>query len=754
MIELLLILTFIIISFTFTITIYKQKMISENELRDIYVGGYREVKRAKSKPKPKPKSPASTPAPKKEEVKFVEGSDYWKYSVDVNDIECLKNWNYYDSSNKIIKENIKSLTDLNKSNLWCASTTNNPVNQLTPNQESIILNLTDNDNALLVNLLFSGIQISQPILVAVAKKIGMIKFNQLANITDALKSVVKNSLRSAAKLRLLFNKSAIKLLLIPKISFKLQAKSIMSLAKLIDINTLKTIVKNLGKALAISGLKAPGKLLRLAKSLKPGPMLIFDLFNAGLDIVDPLKYNSTYPKKDLYKMKSEYDKEFKQAVFNDIQAELKKQNIDLKIEDFEWPIVYDPIEEMITDEILENRFEEMMATIDTDNPDKHIAPVIDKVQADIDSGVITMKDLDDDELMDKNYYSLIDTDAILLELMTELCNSKSGTMQDKTCKITKRTCDLAYTWPLGENDTLYTEYSEKYGCIMANPQMRIFCDSNNLAYDATTGICKITEQYCKEKGLNWEYNTQLGEDDCALPITQLIAEVVTGVTFTRVTKRGTDIMSKMFAPLTGGGIQDGMNIVSGAYFDTSKTSADVFLPPPSNARQADCWDIGTYTYELDNKLLVNEILRPCTGLIIENGDTRYIAALTNNGNLVVYNAKTNELLWESKTSSKYAILRLEEKRLVLYSNLVLYKPYKDGTVLWEIKMPSDKNDTFISLDLNSSGHLELKTAKLAIPIFTTEGIKSVTMRDYVNTKLITDTLNSINLGNWFKSFGW
>ncbi len=81
--------------------------------------------------------------------KYFDGEDNWKYSINYNDISCIKKWDYYDSTkNNIIESNIPTLTTKNKENSWCATKINtNILDRIDPSYfkdkelENIILGL-------------------------------------------------------------------------------------------------------------------------------------------------------------------------------------------------------------------------------------------------------------------------------------------------------------------------------------------------------------------------------------------------------------------------------------------------------------------------------------------------------------------------------------------------------------------------------------------------------------------------------------
>jgi hypothetical protein len=77
------------------------------------------------KPNQSEKPTSGLPGKPTGNFKYFDGEDNWKYSINYNDISCIKKWDYYDSTkNNIIESNILTLTTKNKENSWCATKIN------------------------------------------------------------------------------------------------------------------------------------------------------------------------------------------------------------------------------------------------------------------------------------------------------------------------------------------------------------------------------------------------------------------------------------------------------------------------------------------------------------------------------------------------------------------------------------------------------------------------------------------------------
>ena len=123
------------------------------------------------------------------------------------------------------------------------------------------------------------------------------------------------------------------------------------------------------------------------------------------------------------------------------------------------------------------------------------------------------------------------------------------------CTFTKDACEKSFSWPLKENEE-YGEYrsvkintningkiteNSQDMCVSSDSLMRTVCDSNNIPYDTTTGICKIDAKYCAMKGADWLQDEQTKEFDCAISPGQGFAEALFGTTITRGLKQIFDL---------------------------------------------------------------------------------------------------------------------------------------------------------------------------------------------------------------------
>ena len=116
-----------------------------------------------------------------------------------------------------------------------------------------------------------------------------------------------------------------------------------------------------------------------------------------------------------------------------------------------------------------------------------------------------------------------------------MCNLADGIIVDGKCSYKdKYTCDSSYDWnDIRNNKTSkehYVEFRDKK-CILVNPTLRQSCEDNKMEYDYDKQLCKITEEYCKEKGIGI-IDTPNGKD-CKLEMGQSIAEKIFGTTIVR-----------------------------------------------------------------------------------------------------------------------------------------------------------------------------------------------------------------------------
>jgi len=128
--------------------------------------------------------------------------------------------------------------------------------------------------------------------------------------------------------------------------------------------------------------------------------------------------------------------------------------------------------------------------------------------------------------------NLVDTDQAQIDATNKVCTNSGGTMtSNQECSwSTQEKCDSSYPWPPPQDKSNYhySEWRPKDGtCQVASYALRGICESLNLDYDKTTGICTVNEDYCKRKGAKWENN------DCVIPLGQSVAEAIFGTTIVR-----------------------------------------------------------------------------------------------------------------------------------------------------------------------------------------------------------------------------
>lgn len=101
----------------------------------------------------------------------------------------------------------------------------------------------------------------------------------------------------------------------------------------------------------------------------------------------------------------------------------------------------------------------------------------------------------------------------------------------------KQAAESSYSWPLKVSD-FYSEWNSSKGfSYLADSSMRGICEENNLEYNKDTGICVVNEEYCLARGLDWEYNAEIKENDCKLNDAQNVFEYIFGITTLRSLKQ-------------------------------------------------------------------------------------------------------------------------------------------------------------------------------------------------------------------------
>jgi hypothetical protein len=135
----------------------------------------------------------------------------------------------------------------------------------------------------------------------------------------------------------------------------------------------------------------------------------------------------------------------------------------------------------------------------------------------------------------KNASSFFDKEAGQKYFDERMCNLAEGLFVDGKCSYKdKNTCDASYDWNDLKNNKdskeNYVEFRDNK-CILVNPTLRRSCEDNKMEYDYDKQLCKITDEYCKEKGIG-TIDTPNGKD-CKLEMGQSIAEKIFGTTIVR-----------------------------------------------------------------------------------------------------------------------------------------------------------------------------------------------------------------------------
>jgi hypothetical protein len=453
--------------------------------------------------------------------KYYKGDNNWKYTKDENDIDCLINWDYYDSDKKtIIKKNIPRVTTIDRNNKWCATKNNTlPTDRQIPQSTGKKL-LEENKGA---------------IIGTAAKSV----------VVKGSKKLLSSAAGKAIKKKIL---GTIKNKIISKIGFKMQSKFLTKIAKNMSKQVGARIAKSMatklaktaGKSAAKFGLKASTKLASMAVRLRPSPTIVFEILSMGLDMGDAGGYGKMQTKEALYKLKSETEKNLKKGMYENIKQAYEEQGETLKEEDFIWPVVYDPLENATEsfDELVNKKVDSIL----NDPNDPLAKTIFDAIDNDLESGKITQEQLDKDETGElfQSYIENLDIDKISNIVYTEWCKSKGGIIYDNDkCTLPENTCTV---WPIkkdkdGNPETAYREFKDGK-CVIVDSSVREKCDEMNIPYDTKTGMCKIDEQYCKSKGAEWRQNKNLNNEyDCAIPLEQKVFESIFGTTVTRGLKQ-------------------------------------------------------------------------------------------------------------------------------------------------------------------------------------------------------------------------
>ena len=334
---------------------------------------------------------------------------------------------------------------------------------------------------------------------------------------------------------------------------------------------LKSFGKLLGKKIGTTLSKTTLK--GTLKALKPGPMAMFDIISLGLDLGNVGGFSQYETKKTLYKTKKYLDESFEKMIFDKLileftteqekeQQKAKEQGLEFTPVDFSQftisdflPLIMDPTNELKSNPNYNQQLETKITTLlnkmlnfnEGEHPHKCIEKYITTLQKDAESGKLNLTGNETDEELEtimSSYITLIDYDCIKDIILNEECLSVDGLIYDNDkCTFKKEKCIKSL--PLGE-DQLYTEFKDGK-CVLANPGMKEVCnklkkevvggDKNSVTYNEDTGMCDISKEYCRTKGVSWKYNENIKENDCFVPLEQNIVEIIFGETITRAFNR-------------------------------------------------------------------------------------------------------------------------------------------------------------------------------------------------------------------------
>jgi hypothetical protein len=258
---------------------------------------------------------------------------------------------------------------------------------------------------------------------------------------------------------------------------------------------------------------------------------IFDGLSLLLDLGDPGGYGELEYKATYRKLKEQLDAEFKQ--------DLKDNGYPAPYEQITGPLDYIEEEDLVTtmaeisNEIFEN---------------KYLQETIKKVEA------RASNDMSEQEIG-----VIFDEEASKIQTIIsnlsyeDMCKKFDGFMVGDKCSFKKQECN-DYEWPIdidngAEIDGGSFRRFKDGKCLAEGPEIRSACEESGIPYDFETGICDITEEYCKLKGADWL------NDDCKVQDGQKFFEYLVGETVVRGLKQIFD--PKQFEPCVANEKDDG-----------------------------------------------------------------------------------------------------------------------------------------------------------------------------------------------------
>jgi hypothetical protein len=389
----------------------------------------------------------------------------------------------------------------------------------------------------------------------------IIKSTVTNTIRYALDSLTTAASLRAAKSILRSALNAVKSVLTAKVFFRAQAKMYLAIGKSLtgmsdNIAKLSLKLTGLGSKLAADAMRLGfrGSLktaLKFAKSMRPGPMAIFDMVSMAMDLADVGGFQGFMSTDDYNKEVANSNDSFKATVI----AELKKSEPYKDQPNFEssllYPIVLDPTTELPdnnTKDIITKKVDMLFEMAKVYDPHPCIKGFLDKINSDLAAGVLAVDNMSDNSVMDP-YMALIDLDSVVNIVDTERCATAGGQQWldeggNKRCTYTKSKCMAKYSWPMkqtpeatssGDNDTndqIYTSWQAER-CVIGNPEIRTMCEKMGATWNADSDSCNMDRQWCLTKG--GEFNSTTG--NCKVPLTQKAVEAIFGTSVTRLTKQ-------------------------------------------------------------------------------------------------------------------------------------------------------------------------------------------------------------------------
>jgi len=198
-----------------------------------------------------------------------------------------------------------------------------------------------------------------------------------------------------------------------------------------------------------------------------------------------------------------------------------------------WPIITGPFDKLESSAVQQRVIEKAKAAM-ADPNNKFVKDVMDKLKKEISDKKITTEDQVND-FLDKN----MDMDGILLEATSGLCTELLGKVVMENGQFAgcswpdQQKCEASFKWgkdTFDKDKDIYSSWNKDKQECNKDPLgqlMNTRCDGLGFPYDKDTKICKLSKEYCLQKGLKWDGT------NCKLEKGQEIAEMMFGTTVVR-----------------------------------------------------------------------------------------------------------------------------------------------------------------------------------------------------------------------------